>query len=432
MVRRSRYDEVLNQLGRQQHRRSLGAPVVSVLIGPAEVTIGLWRQWLARSARIDISCQSTALEMIARQWVAELTRERDLLFDVLSFLVERSGRADDTSAELHRRLVRGDQERRELFFDSMRLNGVRPESVAIAELLIMRSMHGEDDRPELPELPELVDALDATLARFEGVRWASMVAELAAMVPTRTIPGLMLYAEGRNTETWLIEATRAAVKLAKMSPQLPIAVACEPRAASAYFAHATESDRVALMREGALHVPVDDVLSLEEHLAHAGISHAHELHASMRRMITDGVTDELIEAFCTAARHISSKAPDEQAVGCAAAERFLFARLQSLAETAGFFARHEQRALMLGSTAVEVSLVAPPLKLVIVVDANIGDPAVYRRARRTDLLLQKHDYLVVRCLARDVVEHLDQVLDVIIEAVAFRRQHRSMVRTVAL
>ena len=45
----------------------------------------------------------------------------------------------------------------------------------------------------------------------------------------------------------------------------------------------------------------------------------------------------------------------------------------------------------------------------------------YRRDRRKDLELQKHGYLVVRVLADDVVERLEEVMDTILAAVAFRR-----------
>ena len=49
------------------------------------------------------------------------------------------------------------------------------------------------------------------------------------------------------------------------------------------------------------------------------------------------------------------------------------------------------------------------------------DPEAFRRDRRKDLELQKQGYLVVRVLAEDVVERLEEVMDTILAAVAFRR-----------
>ena len=72
---------------------------------------------------------------------------------------------------------------------------------------------------------------------------------------------------------------------------------------------------------------------------------------------------------------------------------------------------------------IEVDLVARSLKLAVEVDGyhHFQDPEAYRRDRRKDLELQKHGYLVVRVLADDVVERLEEVMDTILAAVAFRR-----------
>jgi len=49
---------------------------------------------------------------------------------------------------------------------------------------------------------------------------------------------------------------------------------------------------------------------------------------------------------------------------------------------------------------------------------HLGDPDAYRRDRRKDALLQEHGYLVLRFLAEDVGEYLDQVLDAILRALS--------------
>ena len=72
---------------------------------------------------------------------------------------------------------------------------------------------------------------------------------------------------------------------------------------------------------------------------------------------------------------------------------------------------------------IEVDFLARSLALVIEIDGyyHFQDPEAYRRDRRKDLELQKRGYLVLRILAADVVERLEEVLDTMIAAVAFCR-----------
>ncbi len=61
------------------------------------------------------------------------------------------------------------------------------------------------------------------------------------------------------------------------------------------------------------------------------------------------------------------------------------------------------------------------LKLAIEIDGyfHFQDESAYRRDRRKDLALQKHGYLVLRCLADDIVARFEEILDAILEAVRF-------------
>jgi very-short-patch-repair endonuclease len=108
-----------------------------------------------------------------------------------------------------------------------------------------------------------------------------------------------------------------------------------------------------------------------------------------------------------------------------AAERFLFECLQALPETIGLFQLNTTLGFRFGSSrAIEVDLAARALKLVVEIDGyhHFQDPESYRRDRRKDLELQKHGYLVVRVLAEDVVRRLEDVLNTILAAVAFRQE----------
>jgi len=113
-----------------------------------------------------------------------------------------------------------------------------------------------------------------------------------------------------------------------------------------------------------------------------------------------------------------------------AAERFVFDLLESLPETAGLFELNTTLDFHFGaSRPIEVDLVARSLNLVIEIDGyyHFQDPESYRRDRRKDLELQKRGYLVLRILASDVVDRLEELLETFLSAVAYCR-HRQEAR----
>ena len=69
---------------------------------------------------------------------------------------------------------------------------------------------------------------------------------------------------------------------------------------------------------------------------------------------------------------------------------------------------------------MEVDLVCQELSLAIELDGaqHFADLAAYRRDRRKDALLQENGYLVLRFLAEDVCEQLNDVLDSILRALS--------------
>ena len=75
---------------------------------------------------------------------------------------------------------------------------------------------------------------------------------------------------------------------------------------------------------------------------------------------------------------------------------------------------------------VEVDLLSATLGLAVEIDGyhHFRDLENYRRDRRKDALLQKQGYLVLRFLAEDVVTRLEDILEEIRAAIAFRRATR--------
>ena len=106
-----------------------------------------------------------------------------------------------------------------------------------------------------------------------------------------------------------------------------------------------------------------------------------------------------------------------------AAERFLFELLADLPDTAGLFELNVRLDFCFGPMRAEVDLLAAGLRLAVEIDGfhHFREPDAYRRDRRKDALLQRQGFLVLRFLAADVVERLEEILEEIRRTVAFRR-----------
>jgi hypothetical protein len=149
--------------------------------------------------------------------------------------------------------------------------------------------------------------------------------------------------------------------------------------------------------------------------------------ASVRRLCRDGVDAPLADLFV----HAAWRAIPDDARGAArarsATEAFLFRRLETLEATCGLFALNACLPIpWQGGDEMEVDLCAARLRLVIELDGaqHLGDCEAYRRDRAKDLRLQEHGFRVVRVLAEDVCERLDDVLDAVLRGVAHCRGMR--------
>ena len=154
--------------------------------------------------------------------------------------------------------------------------------------------------------------------------------------------------------------------------------------------------------------------------------------ASVRRLIRDGVDSPLAHLFVQAARR---PAPDAEGVDRArsASEAFLFRRLESWAETAGRFRLNVELPIPFdGSGRMEVDFLCVGARLAVELDGaqHLSDAEAYRRDRRKDALLQENGYLVMRFLAEDLAQRLDEVLDAILRTLTHRERRPQVLRTV--
>ncbi|MFA7233206.1 MAG: DEAD/DEAH box helicase family protein [Terrimicrobiaceae bacterium] len=144
--------------------------------------------------------------------------------------------------------------------------------------------------------------------------------------------------------------------------------------------------------------------------------------ASVRRLIRDGVDNELADLFVRTAR-----APAPGAEGAArarsASEAFLYKRLESLPETQGRFLLNARLPIPFDQHGhLEADFLCEEARLVVEIDGpqHLADEEAWRRDRRKDALLQQHGYFILRFLAGDAGRQLDGMLDSILAVLASR------------
>lgn len=105
-------------------------------------------------------------------------------------------------------------------------------------------------------------------------------------------------------------------------------------------------------------------------------------------------------------------------------EAFLFQLLELRATTVGLFELNVKLDFNHGAQRAEVDLLCASLRIALEVDGyhHFVDRVAVRRDRRKDLLLQRHNYVVMRVLAEDVVPQMATVLGDIEDVLAWRRE----------
>jgi hypothetical protein len=181
-----------------------------------------------------------------------------------------------------------------------------------------------------------------------------------------------------------------------------------------------------LLREGLVVVEGISEQALNARLQAAGASVPPE---TVRRLANEGMSNEVADALAEAVWHTGMpETPEQEEKARSAAERFLYALLESLPQTAGLFSLNRPLEFRHGNAPAEADLVAPSCRLVIELDGgyyHLQDQTAYRRDRRKDWEYQRHGYLVLRFLSEDVVARLEEILETILAAVAYRRESES-------
>ena len=402
-------------LDRHDERRRAGVPTVSVLvgsIGPVLESVRRWA-WDLEREMVLVRPEEAEAENLVVPWVDRLAAGRDLVDSAIAWLAQRR---DEPAGLLGRKLRAMTAYELKMVLDSA-LPLVSDTGVELAvRRVIELAVQGR--RRSLPGLaPDLNDRLDG-----RGRPWLRVYRALGELVPQECLPILLVAPTGRDV-AHLTSLARRLADLAEAQPRATLGLIIEPDTFQAYLDQAPESRAKALLLSG-----VSRVAGGSEVAGGAWWVTGKDKTPSGSSLATRHPSPATPASLATPASSATPEPLEDEARS--AAEQFLFDLLESLPETTGLFELNTRLDFQFGAgRPIEVDLVARSLDLVIEIDGyyHFQEPESYRRDRRKDLELQKRGYLVLRILAADVVERLEELLETLLSAVAYCR-HRQEAR----
>jgi len=402
-------------------RRARGIPTVSVLCGPAGEATRQWKGWILAQGGEPLTVSGDgSMEALARAWITRRVqgRKTDALDGRAAALA--SGQADGagmgTGAEVQAipgpkspeqgKTERGVQ-RLAAWLDERRAGG---QTISVDQILA-----------ELPAL--FAEASDPWLAGWQAVEGILGPEQDAPLALLQVPPG----GQGVSPE-WVEEVTRHLARIAEALPHLSLALTIDARGLALFQEVLPASHAKAVLAEGLIELGATRA--------------AAETIVRLRRLLPE--SDERLEkqlawlegkcapvavwrAYLVAVERNLAPVPesDEQAARArSAAEALLFARLESMADTASLFELNGLIPIPFGARPrMEVDLVCLSRGVAVEVDGpfHFVDRRAYRRDRHKDFLLQKDGFWVLRFLAEDVVLRLGPISKTIREAVILRR-----------
>jgi hypothetical protein len=364
-------------------RRSRGVPTVSVFTGDGPAAYGAWLDTLG-PARAQLAWSTESEEMLLDAWLTILCRDGDLPRRVVHYLSQVT---NEEEGSILLRIRTGTRHTLGAYWQNL----VLPRSLRwiwpVLQHLQERANAGADRADNWPQRIGrlLADTCD---------RPAEAHSLFLPICPPEELPAIWIAAHRstdlRSNDELVRKIVPLAVDIAEAAPWLPIAIWAETEIMAEYWRCAPESHAKAILREG--NVPPIDPQSAE--LAQPDSGHTAEAGAD---------------------------APNDGARSWS--ERFLFAQLQSRAQTAGLFCLN----VMVGDSsrgrAMEIDLLCRKYAIAVELDGyhHFQDPDSYRRDRKKDYEMQKLGIMVLRFLSDDVVSHLDQILSTIEDTIAFQR-----------
>jgi very-short-patch-repair endonuclease len=398
-------EAVAAALNHHDQRRRHGTPTISVLVGPIVPSLHLFSCWAKTRSRpvVNVRLENAELEAVIVLWVDELVKKHDLGAAAVEWLAQRLNR---DAGGLARSLRLMTSHELGVFLElSLPLESGTSVEI-IGRHLIEYAATGIE-----PGSSRLAPNLDLLL-EGHGRPWIRVFSAVGELIDLDCLPVLVM-SLAKPSVCELERIARLLAELAVAQPRSGLVLLVQQDPFDSFVRLAPASRAKALLLESIVNLGGEDLS-----VTAGSDSTSVESGESTR---DDSVANALESAISDLQLTESAFDNDDAR---SAAERFLFERLESVAETAGLFKLNVKLDFDFGSNRwMEVDLATSTLKLAIEVDGyhHFMGPEAFRRDRRKDLELQKHGYLVVRVLAEDVVERLEEVMDTILATVAFRR-----------
>ncbi len=397
-----------------QKRRDQGVPMVSALHGAVwevhQQWIGAWR----RVGRPVVCIDSFEGGRVAIEWVGCLLNLPHLLPLCIAFVARLKG---DDLEQVASALANKTELELGLFLEQVTAGKLDELERQVCKTILRHGVAPRTSEQLVREVLDLTGDLETSVKVFNR------------LMPPEMLPAMLLRPQSGRMEVAAADV-QALCRFAEVVPRLPVAVTLsEPQVAALATSEIATRWEV-LLREGLVAVvspasPRGTGSSVSEDTAwrENRLSRALEFIAREGGELSSAELAQLqILGEQAVAEPAKGESAREENEARSAAESFLFEVLERLPKTRGKFRLNQRLAMTFGNQRAEVDLLAVEAGVVIEIDGyhHFADVDAYRRDRRKDVLLQKHDFFVLRFLAADVVTRLEDILDAILSVIRYR------------
>ncbi|WP_157210944.1 endonuclease domain-containing protein [Verrucomicrobium spinosum] len=375
------------------------------------------QQWIVSWRRVGrpVVCIDSFEEgRVAAQWVGCLLDLPYLLPLCIAFVAQLKG---DDLEQMASALADKTEMELGLFLDRVTAGKLDEIERQVCKTILRHGVGPQKSEHLLSEVLRLTGDLETCVKIF------------GRLMPSEKLPAVLLLPQSGRTEVAAADV-QALCRFAEVVPHLPVAVTLGEMQVAALAACEIATRWEVLLREGLVAVASAAGQRGSSCTAAEGATwRENGLRRALEFVAREGgelSSSELAQLQILAKQAVAEPEKGESAregdEARSAAESFLFEVLERLPKTRGKFRLNQRLAVTFGNQRAEVDLLAVDAGLAIEIDGyhHFADADAYRRDRRKDVLLQKHDFFVLRFLAADVVTRLEDILDAIVSVIRYR------------
>ncbi|HJZ54816.1 MAG TPA: hypothetical protein VKE74_07645, partial [Gemmataceae bacterium] len=287
---------------RHQARRGRDVPTISVLAGPVGLGVRAWRGWADTHQRAVTCTSEVDPATLTVLWVGDALATANPSERAVGWLATATGRKPDAVAV--GRMTRYDLDQ---LWRLLPTDPATPTARA-AYLILTDLLAGARTEPARLVGDLTANEPDTASGAVRAVR------ALTGLYPDHLWPSLLLVQPPATPDAagWLASALRVLETLAVAVPRLPVVVAVSPEGYVGLVTARPASRAAALAREGLVELRGVSGNQLEERLRAAGVEPLPP-PATVRRLTTVGLAEEVAAAFVAAARAVRHPTPAEAA-----------------------------------------------------------------------------------------------------------------------